>query len=225
MLALLCGVVGKIFNCPPLFLLLCFVQSTIKSAYQLKMKDELIIAVIGSAATGKSTLVDRLVTLVGGSCTDEELAMFQMETPKYNVTLYDIPDIESFREYTENGTINPNSAILCVSAAAGEGTHEGNDKTPEYIAVAMELGIPQLAVAITKMDKALWLEERLNEMIKVTTTVVRHTKPTILDIRSIVYVPVCAQLDDLLMSETEHMSWYKGWTKGTVNDYIIKGIE
>lgn len=99
-------------------------------------------------------------------------------------------------------TMNPNAALLCVSAATGEAVHENDDKTLEYIAVVKVLGIPQIAVAVTKMDSTRWSEDRHTEIVKDASNVLRHNKPDHYDPKKVPFVTVSGLEQDNLFEES-----------------------
>ncbi|PWY83743.1 hypothetical protein BO94DRAFT_427450, partial [Aspergillus sclerotioniger CBS 115572] len=133
------------------------------------------------------------------------------------------PDVETFQGSILNGSIRPDSAILCVSAGTGEGINENADQTAQYISVARELGIPELAVVITKMDMVRWSVERANELMAGARNIVRHTEPTHYDPRSVACLPVSGETGDNLFEESPNMSWWGGWSRRCPDGSDIRG--
>ncbi|KAB8268146.1 P-loop containing nucleoside triphosphate hydrolase protein [Aspergillus minisclerotigenes] len=178
-------------------------------------KPEFVIAVIGNAQSGKSTLLESLVNELGGTYVSRELFPLEVETPAHNVTLYDIPDIASLWGSMQDGTIKPDAAVLCLSASSGEGVGGNDDETAVYLAATKELGIPQLAVAITKMDDTNWSQSRFNELVKETANLASRTKPARWNPRQLPFIPVSGLEGENLTNGTYNQPWFTGWSNVT----------
>ncbi|GAB1196249.1 hypothetical protein APSETT444_005518 [Aspergillus pseudonomiae] len=151
----------------------------------------------------------------------DAISSWNMETPKYTTTFYEIPDLDSFHYNVSTGIIPADCAILVISAWTGEALGESeNDQTIRFAECAHELGIPQIAVAISKMDTTRWSEDRFSEVLKETSNLLK--RKALYNPRCVSYVPISASHGDNMMVESPNMPWFTGWTKQT-RDGVIKG--
>ncbi|KNG84244.1 hypothetical protein ANOM_007396 [Aspergillus nomiae NRRL 13137] len=151
----------------------------------------------------------------------DAIPSWNMETPKYTITLYEIPDLDSFHHNVSTGIIPADCALLVISASSGETIGESeNDQTIQFAERAHELGIPQIAVAVTKLDTVRWDGGRFNEIFKATVHELKHKAKY--NPRVVAGFPIAAAHGDNMLVESPNLPWYKGWTK-QVGDSVIKG--
>ncbi|OGM44077.1 hypothetical protein ABOM_007296 [Aspergillus bombycis] len=151
----------------------------------------------------------------------DAITPWNMETPKYDISLYEIPDLDSFHDNVSSGIIPADGAILVLSASSGEGLEAGeNDQTIQFAKLANELGISQIVLAISKMDTTRWSEDRFNEYLKETCHLLKRKAQY--NIRAVAGVPICATYGDNMLEESPNMAWYKGWTK-EARGGVLKG--
>ncbi len=102
------------------------------------------------------------------------------------------------------GTSQGDGAILVCSAAEGAQT-----QTREHIFLARTLGIPQLVVAINKMDAVDYSQQKYDET---KTACVNLLKNVGYKTDTIAFVPVSAFVGDNVAKRSDKMPWYKGPT-------------
>jgi sulfate adenylyltransferase subunit 1 (EFTu-like GTPase family) len=120
-------------------------------------------------------------------------------------TLYDCIDVPGHKELIKNmltGASHADAGILIVSA------HEGiEEQTGHHLRLAQWLGLNRLIVAINKMDRVGFRQERFEEI-----------KEKVLSLggaglgRKIAFVPVSAYQGDNVVSPSSKMPWYPGPT-------------
>jgi elongation factor 1-alpha len=126
------------------------------------------------------------------------------ETSKYFFTIIDCPGHRDFVKNMITGASQADAALLVVSARPGEGVQE---QTKEHAYLTRVLGIPQLIVAITKMDLVSWDQKRFEELKNETINLL---KPLGFNVEKIPFIPVSGQLGDNLLKRSQNMPWYKG---------------
>ena len=89
-----------------------------------------------------------------------------------------------------------------VVVAAPEGVMA---QTKEHVFLARTLGVPQIAVAVNKMDLVDFSEDRYNEIVEDFTEFAAR-----LDIHDLRFVPVSALEGDNVVDVSERTPWYLG---------------
>ncbi len=131
-----------------------------------------------------------------------DVAHRKFMTDKYYFTIIDAPGHRDFVKNMITGTSQADAAILIV--AAPEGVME---QTKEHLFLARTLGVPQLIVAINKMDATQppYSEKRFNE---VKTEVEKLLM--MIGWKDIPFVPISGYYGDNIMKKSEKMPWWKG---------------
>lgn len=127
-------------------------------------------------------------------------------TPKYIVTLVDAPGHSYFVHNMIKGASIADAAILFVSAKDNEGIQT---QTIEHVRLCRIFGIPQIIVAISKMDTVNWSQDRFNEL---KTEVEKLLKSVGYNPSNILFIPISGWTGDNLVKRSENMPWYKGPT-------------
>ncbi|MGC8610133.1 MAG: translation elongation factor EF-1 subunit alpha [Thermoplasmata archaeon] len=133
-----------------------------------------------------------------------DIAHKEFETPKYYFTIIDAPGHRDFVKNMITGTSQADAAILIVSAKEGV-----QEQTKEHIYLAKALGVPQMIVAINKMDATTppWSKEAYDsvkaEVEKLLKTV---------GYRDILFIPISGYLGDNVAKKSQNMPWYNGPT-------------
>lgn len=153
-----------------------------------------------------------------------DIALWKFETPKYMVTVIDAPGHRDFIKNMITGTSQADCAILIIAAGTGEfeAGISKDGQTREHALLAYTLGVKQLIVAINKMDTAGWKEERFNEIIKETSSFIKKVG---YNPKTVAFVPISGFNGDNMLEKTTNASWYKGWSKFSLNGKDeLKGI-
>ncbi|MEM2874202.1 MAG: translation elongation factor EF-1 subunit alpha [Candidatus Nanoarchaeia archaeon] len=135
-----------------------------------------------------------------------DLSYQEFETNKYYFTIIDAPGHKDFIKNMITGTSQADAAVLVVSANPGEGVME---QTREHVFLAKTLGVPQLIVAVNKMDMAKYDEKRYNEVKAELEKLLRTIG---YDITKIPIIPISAWEGENIDKPTTKMAWYKGPT-------------
>jgi len=133
-----------------------------------------------------------------------DLSYQEFPTTKYYFTIIDAPGHKDFIKNMITGTSQADAALLVVSANPGEGVME---QTKEHVFLAKTLGVPQIIVAINKMDMAKYDEARYKE---VRADLEKLLKGVGYDITKINIIPISSWKDDNIIKPSANMPWYKG---------------
>ncbi|MGC9123056.1 MAG: translation elongation factor EF-1 subunit alpha [Thermoplasmata archaeon] len=133
-----------------------------------------------------------------------DIAHKEFETPKYYFTIIDAPGHRDFVKNMITGTSQADAAILIVSAKEGV-----QEQTKEHIYLAKALGVPQMIVAINKMDATTppWSKEAY-ESVKAEVEKLLKT----VGYRDILFIPISGYLGDNVAKKSQNMPWYNGPT-------------
>ncbi len=133
-----------------------------------------------------------------------DVAHRKFETDKYYFTIIDAPGHRDFVKNMITGTSQADAAILIV--AAPEGVME---QTKEHIFLARTLGVPQMIVAVNKMDatKPPYDEKRFNEVKEEVQKLLAAV-----GWKDVPFVPISAYNGDNIMKKSPNMPWWKGPT-------------
>ncbi|CAF1033548.1 unnamed protein product [Adineta steineri] len=142
-----------------------------------------------------------------------DISLCKFETNAYNVT---IADASGYRDYIKNmitRTSQADCAILVVAAGLGE-FEAGFSKygqTREHALLAYTLGVRQMIVIVNKMDttEPQFSEERFNEIKSEVSTYIKKIgyQP-----ETVPFVPISGWYGDNMITASENMPWYKGWS-------------
>jgi len=204
-------------------------------------KPHMNLVVIGHVDHGKSTMVGRLLLDTGhiepyliekyrkmaeekGKATFEfawvmdslkeerergltiDVAHKRFNTDKYYFTVIDAPGHRDFVKNMITGTSQADAAVMVVSAVEGP-----QAQTREHIFLARTLGVPQMIVAINKMDalEDPYSEARFN---KVQEDVAALLKTVGYKLEEVPIIPASGFKGDNVTKKSENMPWYKGQT-------------
>jgi len=204
-------------------------------------KPHMNLVVIGHVDHGKSTMVGRLLLDTGhiepyliekyrkmaeekGKATFEfawvmdslkeerergltiDVAHKRFNTEKYYFTVIDAPGHRDFVKNMITGTSQADAAVMVVSAVEGP-----QAQTREHIFLARTLGVPQMIVAINKMDalEDPYSEARFN---KVQEDVAALLKTVGYKLEEVPIIPASGFKGDNVTKKSEKMPWYKGQT-------------
>jgi elongation factor 1-alpha len=204
-----------------------------------RQKEHINIVFIGHVDHGKSTTVGRLLFETGaidqriieqyrrqaeekGKATFEfawvmdrlkeerergltiDVSHQKFETDKYYFTIIDAPGHRDFVKNMITGTSQADAAVLVVAAPEGVMA-----QTKEHVFLARTLGVPQLIVAINKMDATQppYDEKRFNEVKEEVEKLLK-----MVGYKDVPFVPISAYKGDNVIKKSENTPWYKGPT-------------
>ncbi|GAA1031202.1 MULTISPECIES: sulfate adenylyltransferase subunit 1 [Amycolatopsis] len=201
------------------------------------MSSLLRLATAGSVDDGKSTLVGRLLydtksvladqldavtrasvdkglstpdlsLLVDGLRSEREqgitidVAYRYFATPKRSFVLADTPGHVQYTRNTVTGASTAQLAVLLVDARNGV-----VEQTRRHAAVLALLGVPQLVLAVNKIDLVDYDENTFGVIAKEFTA---HAESLGYDSASVVSIPVSALVGDNVATRSEKTPWYDG---------------
>ncbi|MGW4394999.1 sulfate adenylyltransferase subunit 1 [Amycolatopsis nivea] len=201
------------------------------------MSSLLRLATAGSVDDGKSTLVGRLLydtksvladqldavtrasvdkglstpdlsLLVDGLRSEREqgitidVAYRYFATPKRSFVLADTPGHVQYTRNTVTGASTAQLAVLLVDARNGV-----VEQTRRHAAVLALLGVPQLVLAVNKIDLVGYDENTFDVIAKEFTA---HAESLGYDSASVVTIPVSALVGDNVATRSERTPWYDG---------------
>ena len=143
-----------------------------------------------------------------------DVAHKPFNTDKYYFTIIDCPGHRDFIKNMITGTSQGDGAVLVCSAAEG-----AQAQTKEHIFLARTLGIPQIVVAVNKMDAVEYKQEAYDKT-KVDVTALLKNVGYKTD--TIAFVPISAYLGDNVAKKSDKMPWYKGGTLvDALNGFVV----
>ena len=125
---------------------------------------------------------------------------------KYFSTLkrkFIIADAPGHIQYTRNmitGASNADLIIILVDARNGI-----IEQTKRHSIIASLLNIPQVVVAINKMDLVDYSEDRFNEIVTEYLKIAET-----LSLKKVQFIPISAKDGDNVVDKSDKMQWYKG---------------
>jgi elongation factor 1-alpha len=133
-----------------------------------------------------------------------DVAHKPFNTAKYYFTIIDCPGHRDFIKNMITGTSQGDGAILICSANEGP-----QAQTREHIFLARTLGIPQMVVAINKMDTVEYKQDRYDKTKAEVSVLLKNVgfKPD-----DIAFVPISGFVGDNVAKRSDKMPWYKGPT-------------
>lgn len=114
-----------------------------------------------------------------------------------------IADAPGHIQYTRNmvtGASNSNLAIILIDARKGV-----IEQTIRHSFLVSLLGLPQVVVAVNKMDMVDFSEDRFNEIVKDYQQLAAKVGLT-----NVTYIPVSALKGDNIVNPSKNMDWYTG---------------
>jgi elongation factor 1-alpha len=135
-----------------------------------------------------------------------DVAHRRFDTPKYYFTIIDAPGHRDFVKNMITGTSQADCALLVVGAAEGV-----QAQTREHAFLARTLGVPQLVVAINKMDATQppYSEERYKQ---VKADAEKLLKMVGYKTDTIEFIPISSYKGENIGKPSENMPWWKGST-------------
>jgi elongation factor 1-alpha len=133
-----------------------------------------------------------------------DVAHKPFNTDKYYFTIIDCPGHRDFIKNMITGTSQGDGAILICSAAEG-----AQAQTREHIFLARTLGIPQLVVAINKMDAVEYKQEAYDKTKADVTALLKNVG---YKVDTVDFVPISGFVGDNVAKKSDKMPWYKGPT-------------
>ncbi len=142
-----------------------------------------------------------------------DVAHKRFNTDKYYFTIIDAPGHRDFVKNMITGTSQADAAVIVVSAPDGP-----QEQTREHVFLARTLGVPQIIVAVNKMDSSKYDEGRYKtvkeDMGKLLANV--GFKPD-----DIPFIPISAFKGDNVTKDKGELGWWKGPTLlGSLNDLV-----
>ncbi|MFC2143182.1 translation elongation factor EF-1 subunit alpha [Candidatus Aenigmatarchaeota archaeon] len=128
----------------------------------------------------------------------------RFDTKKYYYTIIDAPGHRDFVKNMITGTSQADGAILVVSCKDGI-----QEQTKEHAYLAKVLGVPQLIVAVNKMDEVGYEEGKYKA---VTEEVQKLLKGIGYKVDEIQFIPTSGYKGDNVVKKSENTAWYKGKT-------------
>ncbi|NCD69947.1 sulfate adenylyltransferase subunit 1 [Mucilaginibacter agri] len=133
-----------------------------------------------------------------GITIDVAYKYFQTEKRKFIIA-----DAPGHIQYTRNmvtGASNSNLAIILIDARKGV-----IEQTIRHSFLVSLLGLPQVVVAVNKMDMVDFSEERFNTIVKDYQQLAAKV-----GLQNVTYIPVSALKGDNIVNPSQNMGWYSG---------------
>jgi sulfate adenylyltransferase large subunit len=115
-----------------------------------------------------------------------------------------IADCPGHRQYTRNmvtGASTADVSVVLIDARRGV-----LEQSKRHAFISALLGIPQMVVAINKMDLVDYSRERYEELIAEFAGFAEH----LAGVKDIVYIPMSALNGDNVVDRSQEMPWYSG---------------
>ena len=126
----------------------------------------------------------------------------KMLTDKYEYTVIDAPGHKDFIKNMITGASQADIAFLVVAAAEGVMA-----QTREHVFLCKTMNVPQIAVAVNKMDTIGYDEAKFNSTKEQVSQLLAQV-----GYRDVPFVPISALKGDNVFKKSENMAWYKGPT-------------
>ncbi len=129
-----------------------------------------------------------------------DVAYRYFATPKRKFIIADTPGHVQYTRNMVTGASTADLSIILVDAR-----HGVLEQTVRHSYISSLLGIPNIVVAINKMDLVDFSEDVYNKM-KADYNKMSET----LNIRNVVFIPISAKDGDNVVNKSERMRWYTG---------------
>lgn len=129
-----------------------------------------------------------------------DVAYRYFATPKWKFIIADTPGHVQYTRNMVTGASTADLSIILVDAR-----HGVLEQTVRHSYISSLLGIPNIVVAINKMDLVDFSEDVYNK-IKADYNKMSET----LNIRNVVFIPISAKDGDNVVNKSERMPWYTG---------------
>jgi elongation factor 1-alpha len=133
-----------------------------------------------------------------------DVAHKRFNTDKYYFTIIDAPGHRDFVKNMITGTSQADAAVIVVSAPDGP-----QEQTKEHVFLARTLGVPQIIVAINKMDSVNYAEDKFNAVKDAVTKMLTNVG---FKADQIPFIPVSAFKGDNATKDKGKLDWWKGDT-------------
>ena len=129
-----------------------------------------------------------------------DVAYRYFATPKRKFIIADAPGHTQYTRNMITGASNSQLIIILVDARNGV-----TEQTRRHSIIASLLNIPEVVVAVNKMDLVGYAEDTFENIKRDYETVAKR-----LGLKSVHYFPISAFVGDNIVNTTEAMPWYKG---------------
>ena len=129
-----------------------------------------------------------------------DVAYRYFATPKRKFIIADAPGHTQYTRNMITGASNSELIIILVDARNGV-----TEQTRRHSIIASLLNIPEVVVAVNKMDLVDYSEEVFNNIKQEYEEIAKR-----LGLKSVHYFPISAFVGDNIVNTTEAMPWYKG---------------
>ena len=129
-----------------------------------------------------------------------DVAYRYFATPKRKFIIADAPGHTQYTRNMITGASNSQLIIILVDARNGV-----TEQTRRHSIIASLLNIPEVVVAVNKMDLVSYAEDTFESIKREYETVAKR-----LGLKSVHYFPISAFVGDNIVNTTEAMPWYKG---------------
>jgi sulfate adenylyltransferase subunit 1 len=131
-----------------------------------------------------------------------DVAYRYFETPRRKFIIADTPGHEQYTRNMATGASTANLAVILIDATKGVLA-----QTRRHTYIASLLGIPNVLVAINKMDLVEYREDVFLRLQKDFDALAKQ-----LAVPHVVAIPISALAGDNVVARSAHMSWYNGPT-------------
>ena len=131
-----------------------------------------------------------------------DVAYRYFETPRRKFIIADTPGHEQYTRNMATGASTANLAVILIDASKGVLA-----QTRRHTYIASLLGIPNVLVAINKMDLVEYREDVFLRLQKDFDALAKQ-----LAVPHVVTIPISALVGDNVVARSEHMPWYHGPT-------------
>jgi len=131
-----------------------------------------------------------------------DVAYRYFETPRRKFIIADTPGHEQYTRNMATGASTANLAVILIDSTKGVLA-----QTRRHTYIASLLGIPNVLVAINKMDLVEYREEVFLRLQKDFEVLAKQ-----LAVRHVVAIPISALVGDNVVARSAHMPWYHGPT-------------
>ncbi len=143
-----------------------------------------------------------------------DVAHKRFNTDKYYFTIIDAPGHRDFVKNMITGTSQADAAVIVVSAADGP-----QEQTKEHVFLSRTLGVPQIIVAVNKMDSVKYDEAKYKQVKEDMGKLLANVgfRPN-----DIPFIPVSAFKGDNATKDKGELKWWKGPTLlGALNELTM----
>ena len=129
-----------------------------------------------------------------------DVAYKYFSTPKRKFIIADAPGHIQYTRNMITGASNADLIIILVDARNGI-----IEQTKRHSIIASLLNIPNVVVAVNKMDLVDYSEDRFNEIVAEY-----HKISEALSLKSVKFIPISAKDGDNVVDKSDKMTWYIG---------------